>query len=71
MRQCPDHPRTVGASSTDCIQCRRESVPPTDEFRRALAAVSRRTVHHIHPEPPVTDVRAAREAIDSEGEPNE
>lgn len=54
-RQCPDHPRTVGATSTDCHECRRESVPPPPAFLAAKAAIQRRQTTHTH-----TDAKEAR-----------
>lgn len=68
MTQCPEHPRTVGASTTDCAACRREAVPPTPAYLAAKAAIPRRPVVHKHPSAPVTDVTGARARIDTEQE---
>ena len=63
---CPDHPSQKAAW---CQECEDEAVP-SDRARELAAAVKaaipRRQTIHKHPEPPVTDVRAAREAIDAE-----
>lgn len=68
MTQCPDHIGRMGATLGNCDHCRRET---TDAARakelaaQVKAAIPRRQVTHKHPAPPATDVRAARQAIDS------
>ena len=65
--RCGDHP---AHPALNCPECAEEVVTDPDVIaaRAALvrAAIPRRQTIHKHPEPPATDVRAAREAIDKE-----
>ena len=67
---CPDHPSEKAGQCLVTGPCSLEVI--TDPARAkelaaaAKAAIPRRQTIHKHPEPPVTDVRAAREAIDAE-----
>ena len=69
MTQCPEHPRALGATATDCAQCRRETAAPTPAYLAAKAELRRRQVRHTHPTPPVRDVTDARARIDAEEAP--
>ena len=68
--RCPEHP---SERLWDCGPCREAAATDPDavaaglaKLREAAAAIPRRQTIHKHPEPPATDVRAAREAIDAE-----
>lgn len=69
MTQCPDHERVVGATLGNCPACARETTPPeraaelAAQVRRAMTRPPRTT---RAPEPPPTDLRAARERADTE-----
>lgn len=65
MTQCPEHPHTPGATTTDCAACRRESRPPNADYLAAREALRRRPVHHTHPTPPATDLHDTRNRIDT------
>lgn len=64
--RCGDHP---GHPALHCPECAEEVLtdPELIAARAAAvrAAIPRRQVTHKHPTPPATDVRAAREAIDT------
>lgn len=67
MKPCPDHPRTLGATLNQCRACDAEKVTPerAHELATAARAALTRTVSHHHPQPAVTDLSAARTAIDN------
>ena len=66
MTQCPEHPHTLGATTTDCAPCRREATPPTAAFLAAKEALKRRDrPKAAHPQPEAHDLRDTRARIDT------
>lgn len=65
---CPEHPGEKAGQCLETGPCSQEVVPIERGQLKALvaAATPRRQVTHKHPTPPATDVRAAREAIDTQ-----
>ena len=67
MTQCPEHPHTLGATTTDCAQCRRETRPPNAAYQAAKEALKRRDrPKQAHPQPTTNNLDATRARADAQ-----